>query len=512
MKSLKFLHYILLVFALTIVASCKDFLDVNVSPNATLDAPMEQVLTTATTTVGFFAGSDLHRYSALIAQQFSGQGSGATTQPQEYERYNIQGSDANNVWTLVYASALSDLDIIVQKAATESSPHYAGVAKILKAYLFQVIVDTWGKAPYSEAFQTVNNVHPKFDDGQAIYDDLVKQLDQAIVDINSTSSLKSPGSNSTIYPGAWAASKPRWERLANTLKLRMLIHQSKLRKQYVVDEITKLVNANANFMTANADNFQMAFVNTPNNQNPIHQFEVSRPNQFFPNATLVDLMNSYTDPRRPRYFTPFPFTRPVEAGAFKGAKAGDAPSIAYSRMHSFLRGDTTNSAPATAIATGANTGGLNASGTGAYAYTGAAPIRMLTFAEYNFIRAEAAVYGAPGDAQTFFQAGIRASMQAAGLSTSVIDAYITANGTLPADEPGKIRRIIEEKFVANYGVILEPWSDWRRTGVPTLPVPANALFSETPRSLFYPQAEIDLNLNAPRQKNSPAERVFWDVQ
>ncbi|HND89527.1 MAG TPA: SusD/RagB family nutrient-binding outer membrane lipoprotein, partial [Saprospiraceae bacterium] len=135
MKSLKFLHYILLVFALTIVASCKDFLDVNVSPNATLDAPMEQVLTTATTTVGFFAGSDLHRYSALIAQQFSGQGSGATTQPQEYERYNIQGSDANNVWTLVYASALSDLDIIVQKAATESSPHYAGVAKILKAYL-----------------------------------------------------------------------------------------------------------------------------------------------------------------------------------------------------------------------------------------------------------------------------------------------------------------------------------------------------------------------------------------
>lgn len=514
MKSLKFLHYTLLVFALTAIASCKDFLDVNVSPNSTLDAPMEQVLTTATTTVGFFAGSDLHRFSALIVQQFSGQGSGATTQPQEYERYNIQGSDLNNVWNLVYASALSDLDIIIKKAGPdqENSAHYAGVAKILKAYLFQVIVDAWGKAPYSDAFQQVNNVHPKFDDGQAIYDDLLKVLDEAIKDINSTSSLKSPGSNSTIYSGAWAASKPRWERLANTLKLRLLIHQTKLRKQYVVDQMTALVNANANFMTANADNFQMAFVNSPGNQNPIHQFEVSRPSQFFPNATLVDLMNSYSDPRRPRYFTPFPFTRPVETAAFKGAKAGDAPSIAYSRMHIYLRGDTTNSAPATAIASGANMGGLNASGAGAYAYTGAAPVRMLTFAEYNFIRAEAALYGVPGDAQTFFQAGIRASMQAAGVPTAAIDAYIAANGTLPGDDAGKLRRIIEEKFVANFGVILEPWTDWRRTGVPTLLVPANALFPETPRSLFYPQAEMDLNLNAPRQKTSPSERVFWDVQ
>ncbi len=514
MKSNKFLQHIFLVFAVTALVSCKDFLDVNVNPNATLDAPMEQVLTTATTTVGFFAGSDLHRFGALIAQQFSGQGGGATTQPQEYERYNIQGSDLNNTWNLVYASALSDLQIIIDKAGPtgENSPHYAGVAKILKVYLFQLIVDTWGKAPYSDAFQFVNNVRPKFDDGQAIYDDLFKVLDEAIKDINSTTSLKSPGSNSTIYPGAWAASKPRWERLANTLKLRMLIHQTKLREQFVVDQITALVNANTNFMTANADNFQMAFVNAANNQNPIHQFEAFRASQFFPNATLVGLMNQYSDPRRPRFFTPFPFTRPVENGAFKGAKAADAPSIAYSRMHTYLRGDTTNSAPATAIATGANTGGLNASGAGAYSYTGAAPIRMLTFAEYNFIRAEAAVRGAPGDAQTFFQAGIRASMQAAGLGTAAIDAYIAANGTLPADKPEQIRRIIEEKYVANYGVILEPWSDWRRTGVPTLPVPSNALFPATPRSLFYPQSEVDLNLNAPRQKTDPSDRVFWDVQ
>ena len=147
-----------------------------------------------------------------------------------------------------------------------------------------------------------------------------------------------------------------------------------------------------------------------------------------------------------------------------------------------------------------------------YTYNGTAPIRMLTFAEYNFIRAEAAVYGATGDAEAFYQAGIRASMSAAGVPTAQIDAYIAANGSLTGTEAEKVRKIIEEKFVANYGVVMEPWTDWRRTGFPAISAPTNALFATTPRSLYYPQVEIDLNNNAPSQKADLSERVFWDVQ
>ncbi|MBK8828519.1 MAG: SusD/RagB family nutrient-binding outer membrane lipoprotein [Saprospiraceae bacterium] len=101
-------------------------------------------------------------------------------------------------------------------------------------------------------------------------------------------------------------------------------------------------------------------------------------------------------------------------------------------------------------------------------------------------------------------------MQAAGVATAAIDAYITANGTLSGTESEKVKKIIEEKFVANYGVILEPWTDWRRTGFPTITAPSNALEPNTPRSLFYPQSEIDLNPNAPKQKTNLQERVFWD--
>ncbi len=504
MRLNKFFQYSILVMGLSLLSSCKDFLDVNVDPDSVLDAPIEQLLTSATTSVGFSSGSDLNRFSALLAQQFSGQGQGATTQPQEYERYNIQGSDLNNAWNLMYSTTLSDLELVIQKAATEGSPHYAGVAKILKVYTFQLIVDAWGKAPFTQALRFTDNTSPAFDDGEAIYSGLDRLLTEAIADLNATTSVKSPGTNSTIFAGTFATSKPRWEKLANTLKLRLLIHQSKKDRAGTVQKISSLVGSGV-FMESNADNFQMPFFNVARNQNPIHQFELDRGNQIFPNATLVDLMNVRSDPRRSRYFTPFPFTRPFETASFTGAKGGDAASFKYSRMHTYLRGDTTN---ANAVVAGADGSITNT----AYTYSGTAPIRMLTFAEYNFIRAEAAVYGAPGDAEMFFQAGIRASMTATGVPTAQIDTYIAANGALAGTDDEKVRKIIEEKFIANYGVVMEPWSDLRRTGYPAITIPTNALVPELPRSLFYPQSEIDLNPNAPGQKSGLGERVFWDVQ
>ena len=64
--------------------------------------------------------------------------------------------------------------------------------------------------------------------------------------------------------------------------------------------------------------------------------------------------------------------------------------------------------------------------------------------------------------------------------------------------------------MANFGIAVEPWTDWRRTGFPALAVPANAVVNFVPRSLYYPQSEIDLNTNA-TQKTGMDVRVFWDV-
>jgi Starch-binding associating with outer membrane len=411
----------------------------------------------------------------------------------------MSATDVNNSWNLVYSTTLSDLELVIRKASSEKSPNYAGAAKILKAYTYQLLVDAWGNIPYTEALKFTDNVSPKFDDGANIYPALITLLDEAIVDVNNTTSVKSPAANSAIFTGTWASQKPKWERLANTLKMRMYLHYSKIDKAKAVTEIGKL--ATANVMTGVADNFQMVFFSTSGQQNPIHQFEVSRANYLFANATMVDMMNTKGDPRRPKYFTTFP----LYSGIYKGSPSANLQSnLKFSRLFTYLRGDTTNTAALTPAADGSISSTQ-------YTFNGTAPIRMLTFAEYNFIRAEAAVLGVAGiSADSFYRSGIRASMSMAGVTAAATDAYIAANGTLTGTEADKIKKIIEEKFVANHGVIMEPWTDYRRTGYPVIAVPSNAVITSTPRSLFYPQLEMDRNINAPKQKADLTERIFWD--
>ncbi|MEO7310384.1 MAG: SusD/RagB family nutrient-binding outer membrane lipoprotein [Chitinophagaceae bacterium] len=483
------------------LTSCKKFLDINKDPdNIPADnPPLAQLLTSAQVNLAFEGGSDLYRYTALVAQHLSGQAS-QPNQTYEYGRYNISGSDANNVWSSIFATTLSDLELIIKNSST-TSPYYSGIARILKSYEYSLVVDTWGDVPYTEALKFDGNTQPKYDAGDAVYKALIANLDLAIADLGATTSVLTPGTNSIIYPGTFATTKTNWIKLANTLKLRLFLHYSKKDPAYMLAQITTLVNSTAPLFASNADNFQLAFIAAPNNTNPIHQFEINRANYLFADNSFVTLMNSKADPRRPFYFTSFPYTTTAPF-SYKGVTPGDAPSVNFSRLHTYLRGAASGTATPNAQ------GGITAT---ALTYTGAAPIRMLTYAEYCFIRAEAALRGAPGVAQTWYQAGITASMTDAGVAAVDIATYITARGTLDGTPAQQLQKVIEEKYVALFGVSVEPWTDYRRTGYPVLIAPSNASVPGTgvPRSLFYPQSEIDLNPNA-KQKANMDVKVFWD--
>lgn len=473
------------LFLVAFVLTGCEFGDINEDPSRVTAVPINQQLTSLTVSVGL-AGSDLNRYSSLIMQQYSGQSTGATTQTQFFEQFQIVGSDLNNVWSSIYATILNDAENIIVEGTASNSPHYSGVAKILKAYTYQLAVDTWGSIPYSDTQKLAANVKPKYDSDESIYVELIKLLDEGIAEVNAPVSTISPGTNSTIYPGAFSTTKNNWIKFANTLKLRIFLHYSEKNAGFAKSNIDGLVNSSAPFLASNLDNFEMNFVNAANARNPIDQFETSRVGNLVVNAKLVNMMNSKTDPRRQFYFTQFP----AGSGKYVGAVAGAPAGANYSKFHTYLRGSLTGSV-----------------------YTGAAPIRMLTFAEYNFIRAEASLrFSSPGSAQTFFQEGIRASMLSAGVVVEDITSYLAANGVLTGTDTQKLEQIINEKFIANYGVTLEPWSDFRRTGYPVLTLPSNAVVPYFPRSLFYPQSELDLNPENVKQKAGMDAKVFWDTR
>ncbi len=497
----KFSLYTSITLTLLIAVSCADFLDVNTDPTRLKSIPVPLVLTSVEVSTGFHQGSNLFQYSSLFMQQATGNGV-TGNQMRTYDQYVVTNTDVNSTWSNFYSETLADLAYIRQKTYKEGNPQYGGIAKILQAFAFSTLVSAWGDIPYKEALKGVANPQPKYDNSKEVYDSLFILIDSGIADLSKPNAL-AVGSDDFIYGGDMT----KWERFANTLKLRLALHYA---KEDAGVKLKNLISSNPKFMTSNQDNFQLTFENATNRQNPYQQFEVLRQDQYWPGEFMVTMMNSKNDPRRTTYFTPtpypatFPYT-PSVTDTYVGFAPGANQSVAASRIGTYLRGAVTAD---NLIRTGGN---LTA---GSLTYTGTAPVKMLTFAEYNFIRAEAAlIYGANGSANQFFADGINASMSDAGLTGAALAAvsgYVTAQTTPPLT----LQAIIEEKYIANYGVAMEPWTDWRRTGFPAIPVSPAAVTqgnNTIPRILIYPLSETQTNAaNLPSRASLTVKGVFWD--
>jgi hypothetical protein len=512
---------------LLVASSCDNWLDDNISPNQVTTAPPGQLLASIVGSFGFhMGGSDLYRYSGIWAQQITAQ---AARQTQNYSLYNLSDTEVNGIWrTNLYGGVLADCEELLKADPTSTHPHYYGIAKVIKAFTYSQLVDFWGDVPYTEAMQFANNFQPAVDDDAAIYPQLLTLLDEAIAHLKETSPLVAPSAQDFIYTGNAA----RWIKAANVLKLRLYLKLANTPGFDNATIATFIANTPATeFFQSNTDDFQHPFTaGLSGRQNPTHQFILSRTDDICTSSTIVNLMNSKLDPRRVNYFTPAPFSRwrynniPVDTvGGYVGLQPGTGQSAVnntLSRLHRFVRGAVTTAA--TAIPTGPNLT-VSTAGT-SLAYDGGASVNILTYAEYNFIRAEIALrYSAVPDlaaAQTWYQEGIRASILDAShparpLTAANATNYIAANGTLNVDPELALRQIIEEKYVANFLVTGEPWSDWRRTGYPLLQLlpgtlnPGNG--NRVPRSVIYPQQEVNANPKL-TQKGDMSVRVFWDTR
>lgn len=482
-----------------VASSCNSFLDINVNPTLQKDdTKIPLVLTSSISSLAFYMGSDAYLYSSIFTQQSCGQGTG--TQTRFFDQYVLTNTDVNNAFTNFYSGTLADLNYIRQKAPAQGNPQTAGIAKIAEAYTYGILVDLWGDVPYSDAVKGLTDLHPKYDQSQTIYDSLFVLINSGITDLGKTNQIK-VGAEDLIYGGDIS----KWKKFANTLKLRLALHYAKVDGGTMLKTVITDASSAGGFMAANTDNFQLAFDNVTNRQNPITQFEISRADYDFPGAFFVNLMNAKSDPRRPFYFTSYPASAApyTSTGTYKGAVSSDATSVAYSRIHTYLRGALLSD-------DGTRTGsGIKA---GAITYDGKAPIRMLTFAEYNFIMAEAILsYGVTVTGKTvddFYKAGITASMQDAGVDAASITTYTSALAT------ATLKTIIEEKYVASYGVSVEPWTDWRRTGFPAISVSPAAITqgnTAIPRILVYPLIEQQANpSNVPDRASMVVSGVFWD--
>ena len=162
-----------LLFALF---SCqKDWLDINTNPNT---------LPSSTPDYTFAAGAN--RIAATLGPNELGEYySGHWTQSSTYiistSIFGYQFTNSSFDYYGGYFDILKDLDYAIQGAATNPDlAYFGGAARVLKAYVYQILVDIHGNVPYTDALKGLGSLAPKFDDQKAIYEDLIKVLDTAI--------------------------------------------------------------------------------------------------------------------------------------------------------------------------------------------------------------------------------------------------------------------------------------------------------------------------------------------
>lgn len=521
-----------LLAAVFSLGSCDEFLDINKDPNSPTDVPLAQLLAAVEVRIGNATdhATGLSRFSHNYMQY--------TTIRGNINHNIITGNDfeATAPWDRAYLTLLTDARDLISKGTETESWHYVGIAQIIRAYMFSVLVDYYGDIPYFDANQGSANPTPEFNDGAAIYADLFDQIDEGIANLAKSSTL-SPGSDDVIYNG----DLNKWRKFAKTLKLKMY---NTIRLVQDVSGPVQALLAEGDLISSAADDFEIQYgtstapddrnqgyateyaIGSHTNVNP-YFYEVMRGEDKFGHGG--NIFNGVEDPRIPYYFYNQikPGEDPENPPAYINASTGFL-SI-YSFSYNIDPNEGYDQGASQTVMGLYPVGGRYDEGDGVtinFNGYGAGPLRLLPYMNRLFIEAELAAAGVTsGNAQTLLQNAIKAAFaevnaiaSAAGapqIPATTIDDYVAKIDANYASNP--MRVIMTQKWIANFGCPIDVYSDHRRTGYPTLHDgnTDTEIVTERTRdwivSLPYSTADLDLYANPPAQRNPYLSRVFWDL-
>lgn len=502
MKYINKIMCLALVFAALV--SCDDYLDVNKDPNNPVlaDISPDLMLAGAQTTTGNVLGSRMNRLGSTLGGAWGGNVLQFADPFGDEFRYNISSTSFDDVWDDLYRRT-SNYTNIINYTQGNYSDHQA-IAKILRAFYFQYLVDLYGgDIPYFQKHQYTELLQVPYDDDALIYADLLSEVNDAITMIDNSTDAVIVGNEDAIYQGDMAM----WRKFANTLKLRLIVRQSKVISQ--TDAQAMLAGlTTADFIGfGDAATMNPGYANETDRQNPFFASFGYTPeggqNNRLVTATeytieLLDgtLSGGTVDGRMSRMF------RTNSGGNYVGIEQGQ------------ILGDLTPAEAGDGFS-------LLGAGFGVDQNTAAnatMDLNIFTEAESFFLQAEAVTRGyMSGTGLALFNNGIAASYNLLGAGSSVAYAGAIAGqaGFGYAGTPDQlIEAIITQKWIALHSINgAESWLEMTRTGYPNAPLPLNQPSTVRAQQLLYPLSEVQGNTaNVPTQTTADTfvNTAFWN--
>jgi len=448
MKTNKIIFFFSFISILFLGSCDKDFEETNANPNDPASVPSSLLLgNTLRTTANLLQSTFLAGESPLCwTQQLS------KPQYNDGDLYKPRLGSIQGLWDSFYAVVIKDAQVMQALAVEENNQQMEGVALVVQAQAFQILTDSFGYIPFTEAGQE-GNFTPVYDSPEVVYNGIIAMLTKASTLLEGTGSIDS--SQDLLYSGE----NSLWVKYANSLKFRAIMRASSASGYSVGNQLKDLV-ATGKLFSSNADEAKLEFLGAAPNANPYYERLTlggpARTAEWCMGEKLVTMMNGtdlgFFDNRLPFY------ANQASDGAYTGLPAG----LSSNPGNIF-----------TAPLSGIGDKFLEAE---QHAY-------FVSYAQLSLLMAEAAEKSyINGTADTHYVNGITASFDAVGASI----------GNYPLTYPGGaagLKKIAEQSYIALYMQGNEAWAEVRRTGIPNLTPAVAGVINQIPSRYSYPTDE-----------------------
>lgn len=420
--------------------------------------------------------------------------------------YNYYGT--NEYWVKADLNFLTLKNVLkmeeAAKADVKATP-YGALGKFFKAFLYARMTQKVGDLPLTEALKGLADKEPSFDTQKDVYIQILKWLDASNSELKTLIAANDVSLDGDFY---YSNDLAKWRKAVNSFTLRVLISLSKKEADTDLNIKAKFAAILGNpteypVFTSNSDNMNYVYNGTTQlyPTNPGNKgFDKGRYNMA---QTYVQGLTNLNDPRV------FVTCNPAKAKLASGLLGTDFNAYVGAPSGQSLD-DMSSQA-----------------GLGNYSYSnqkryygslaGPEPGVQLAYWEQCFNIAEGINRGwAPGNADTFYQNGIKASMSFYGItdgaSISVTNQDEVAIGTVTAsvtnylaqpavvyagNNAAGLTQILTQKYLAffqNSGQ--EAYFNYRRTGIPAFNAgPGTGNTGVIPRRWLYPSDESFYNAN-----------------
>jgi hypothetical protein len=443
------------------------------------------------------------------------------------------------LWQVCYVNVLEPINQVKLTYGTDTNfTNRVQIARIWEAYTYSILVSNFGPVPLTQANNRDVLANNKYDSEDSVYTYILNTLKDAANKIN----LNKPQDRLTydVIYGASATSIANWKKFANTLRLKVALRITKSQPQLAQQHIQEVMSSEANMINAETETCKMSYENLINNENPYY-IKFKRQSYTLDPPLMMDIMflyfRSYSDPRIDAYYDSVPDANRYLLRDTLASTADDSlrvvaykiPHLGRPKQGAILSGwnatlGSTNPMSDSKITSFSRPKGYGwgtnnqAVDPGAGIFAPERPVIILSYAEAQFLKAEAAALGLGGTktAEQYYNEGIDANFAFWKVPNPQRDAYKARNGVkwgtqgvgfydylsiIKADISDDLTKIYVQSWINFYpDQAFDSWTLQRRTRAVAISPhtnPTNGILSvpymDIPLRGMYPLSAVQIN-------------------